>query len=281
MLLKILKHQKNTRNNIPHIDISGLCYAALRIHELLPSDAWPYEFSKTIANSYCDRHGAQDGIIPYAVNGTEVLVDTIAFLCPFLARLSRMTGESIYKELSVRQIKAFMEHGIDTTNGWAYHGFNINTKQSIGRSGWGRGVGWLLLGMTDTYIELDAHYPDVTWLKSKIEQLVDKLSQSQCDNGHWSTDFSNTESETDSSLTAIVAYSLARLSTKAPALAEKCNNMLTRALAALDAATDTDGWILHASGEAQGICRYSNSYGKHIWALAPALAARRILFEHQ
>lgn len=262
------------------IDMAGLAYAGLRVSELCGVTESVYrEFALRIAHIYGDRPGAIDGSIAYGFGRSEVLVDTLAFLCPFLARAGRWSGEAKFSDLAIRQIRFFLENAVDQQTGWVQHGLDRVTGQAFGMIGWGRGVGWLLLGTADTLLELDSASPAFVWLERGILELLEKLKATQRADGHWPWNLVDSDSPPDSSLAALTAYSVARLIGQHPTIFRSYSGMCELALHALNQATDQNGRIDRTSGEVGDAGTYNLTFGNYLWSQGPAVAAERIVQE--
>ncbi len=70
------------------IDRGGLSYAALRLFELTQNTRY-LAYAQAQGQAFACLPGAKSGRIPYTAGKQWVLVDTVAFICPFLARLTR------------------------------------------------------------------------------------------------------------------------------------------------------------------------------------------------
>ncbi len=262
-----------------HVDMAGLGYAALMLESCFNVEHDYLSHARVMGERYLARAGARDGLITYAEHRTEVLVDTLGMLSPFLARLSRITGDTRYLDTALAQLNSFTQYAVDADSGWVVHGFDAITRRPIGPPGWGRGIGWQLLGLTDTLLELSA--PELRYpLERLCHALLSKLATVQLANGHWPWLLTDTTAQrSDSSVTAMVCYCLGRLLGQSAGAASpffEFHPQLMRGRAALDHSTTEAGLVDDCSGEATGAGAYSNQFGCHLWALAPAVAADAI-----
>ena len=252
------------------IDRGGLGYAALRLFELTQNPRY-LTYAKAQGEAFACLPGAQRGCIPYTTGKHWVLVDTVAFICPFLARLSRLAAVPHYADIALRQLDAMWRHG-RADDGWIFHAFDANTLETSGIAGWGRGVGWLLIGMVDTICELPEGEDKILWL-ARGQQLLEKLATCQREDGHWPWRLDTPTAPPDSSVTALIAYALARWRQANFAQAACQPQMLARARSAIESVTDAKGRVGQCSGEAAGMGDYSTTFGSFMWAQAPAVAA--------
>ncbi|MDO9271858.1 MAG: glycoside hydrolase family 88 protein [Rugosibacter sp.] len=258
------------------IDRGGLGYAALRLFDLTQNPRY-LAYAKAQGEAFACLPGAASGCIPYTVGKQWVLVDTVAFICPFLARLSRLTAVPGYAHIALRQLEALWQHGrADDT--WVFHAFDATTLKTSGISGWGRGIGWLLIGMVDTVCELPEGENKILWL-ARSQHLLEKLALCQREDGHWPWRLDLPAAPPDSSVTALIAYALARWQQANFAQAACQPQMLARARSAIDSVTDDKGLVGQCSGEAMGIGDYSTAFRSFMWAQAPAVAVDLIAGE--
>lgn len=256
------------------IDQGGLGYGALRLYQLLGDERY-LRYALSLGDAFLALPGAASGCISYTVGRRDVLVDTVGFICPFLARLTRQTGNPAYAATAVAQLDAMWRHG-HADGGWVHHAFDAKDFKTQGLAGWGRGVGWLLLGIVDTAIELPEGEDRKLWIE-RGAALLARLNGCQRADGHWPWRLDAPEETTDSSVTALVAYSLARWHQAGWARADFFRDMASRCRAAIDAVTDADGCVGQSSGEAGGVGLYSTRFGCFLWTQAAAVAADRIL----
>lgn len=257
-----------------HIDRCGLGYAALRLHELGGDNRY-LNYALEMGTAVLAIPRAFNNLIPYTPGRQEILVDTLAFICPFLARLSRMTDRREFAQVALNQLDATWNYGLSSTNGWIYHGFDSRNMRPLGFAGWGRGEGWLLMAVVDTLLELPDGKDRDLWIK-RGQDLIIRLEGCQKKDGHWPWRLDSQEEVSDSSVTSLVAYSLARWQQGHVKDRPSFANMLARCRSAIDDASDNSGHVLQCSGEATGIGRYSTRFGNYLWAQAPAVATDRI-----
>ena len=254
-------------------DMGVLGYAALGLFERTHDPRY-LEFAHAIGNALADMPGYGTGAIPYALGRNEVLVDTVAFVCPFLARLARIDS-SVPPLSAALSMQRTVVTNTEIDGQWPYHGYDQRTMQPLGIAGWGRGIAWLLVGTIDLAAEMpdcDARNELITY----AAQVLHRLASCQLDSGHWPWCLTDAFAQEDSSVTALVLYAMARFDqcfTDAPLL----NNSLEKAARAIDNTTTDDGWVTNCSGEVIDLGIYSDQFSSYLWALAPAVAAFEIM----
>ncbi len=174
------------------------------------------------------------GSIPYRPmqgNG-HVYVDGIGMMCPFLAMYGVKSGKREAVELALVQVKNMLAYGMDAKSGLPYHGFQHEKKEKYGIIGWGRAVGWLLMGMQGVLYwlqegrkaygnnRMDGHggekgmggafvyEEEYRELKRAFGALLEAVRPYQREDGGFSWQLEAMEGPADSSATAMIARAL-------------------------------------------------------------------------
>ena len=103
------------------------------------------------------RKNANDyGMISYTGgrDNPEMYVDTLGMACPFLALYARVYHDSQCEKLAVNQLRMYHMYGLLADTAIPNHAFHIKSKLPLGVYGWGRGTAWYLIGLMDTYHQL-------------------------------------------------------------------------------------------------------------------------------
>jgi unsaturated rhamnogalacturonyl hydrolase len=203
---------------------------------------------------------AGDGCLPYVAEREELLVDTIGMVCPFLAAYGRNFNNAAATSLALRHLTCFLDHEIDGDSALPYHGYRAGGPYRLGLQGWGRGVGWFLLGLAATLGELPLEHHERPRLFAALERSARSLMRYQRPDGHWSWVVVLPGEQRDSSATAFCGYALAR-AMRSALLPAACGPMLDRALAAIVGDALPDGRVAGASGECRGLGNYSMLIG--------------------
>ena len=148
-----------------------------------------------------------DGMISYSAGkiSRRRYVDTLGFVCPFLALYGKVYNKPEYITMAMQQISLFREKGM--LRGLPVHCFSSEDDYPIGIYGWGRGTGWYALALIDTYMEVEDQYYKENLLEW-IRELAEKLGQLALEDGGFST-ILPAKNRYDSSATAILGYFLA------------------------------------------------------------------------
>lgn len=225
----------------------------------------------TLAEMLKQHPRCSDGSLAYSVETNEVLVDTLAMVCPFLARYARMTGDSASRDLAVRQLERFIEWNLDDETALPFHGYVAGGARRLGLLAWGRGVGWYLLGIVDTLAELNGDDPACVPLREALLSALTTLLKHQRPDGHWNWSILQPGGAADSSTTSLVGYAMQRASQSG-----NCDANLTacihRAVQALMNSTLPNGQVDGGLGECRGLGIYPQTYGPQPWLQGSATA---------
>lgn len=216
-----------------------------------------YEF----INNYPRR---SPGSLPYRINNPEtVLVDYLGMVCPFLARYGKTFNCRESSDLSATLLKDYLLNGMDHKTGLPYHGFRSDSDEKLGIIGWGRGVGWLLIGMIDTLAFLDTSNDNFNLLRDNYRLLLNSAIKFQDSEGYFKWMLSAGEGHVDSSATAMIGYSIKRgidlnlLETDYTVYAEKSLNAILK--------STKNGLVFDSSAECQGVSLYPQRYEWNLW----------------
>jgi unsaturated rhamnogalacturonyl hydrolase len=135
-------------------------------------------------------------------------VDTLGLVCPFLVLYDNNYQTNKYAALAVSQIEKFVEFGMFKDSFLPVHSYEVNTGFPVGVFGWGRGTGWFILGVLDSYLELKDGQ-----LKERLEKILRETAayylQFQREDGGFGI-FIQDKNTYDSSATAVFAYFYAK-----------------------------------------------------------------------
>lgn len=149
---RYLSEEGKWKNEIKKVDLALLAYSVLRNYdkdEIRP--AMDYVIS-IIEHNLCS-----DGMVSYSqgTNSEIRFVDTLGMICPFLALYGQVYNESKYIELAYSQILKYRKIGMLKDTELPCHAINIKNKLPLGVYGWGRGTGWYMLALIETYKSID------------------------------------------------------------------------------------------------------------------------------
>ena len=154
-------------------------YTLLYLFEI-DGEWWIKESLQEMSN-YIEKYPrTSTGGLPYRTNNPEVtLVDYLGMICPFLSRYGQTFNSEEASKLSTTLLEDFLSNGMDVKTGLPYHGFRSGTPERLGIIGWGRGVGWLLIGMVDTLAFLDRSSEEFPKLLTQFRLLLNSTIKYQ------------------------------------------------------------------------------------------------------
>ena len=229
-----------------------------------------------LANMLKQLPRAADGSLLYSSESNEVLVDTLAMVCPFLARHARMTGDSTSRDLAVRQLERFVEWNLDEETELPFHGYVAGGARRLGLLAWGRGVGWYLLGLVDTIAELQPDDSSYGTLREALQSAIATLVKHQRPDGHWNWAILQRPRRL---IVRRRHYWATRCSARGNSGIEDTGACSQRALEALITATLPNGLVDGGLGECRGLGIYPQTYGPQPWLQGTATAFGAIMMQ--
>jgi len=210
---------------------------------------------------YLIKASGESGTVPYNTAAPGIrYVDTVGMVCPFLAQYAAVCGDSGALALCFRQLREYCENGLHEELNIPVHCFGQGNLAPMGIYGWGRGCGWLAIGMMDTFTALlkavsSGQIKEMQlYLLKKMVAYADSLLDYQTAEGGWCRqlpvwDFGET------SATGMLAYFMKKLYHLTGM--EKYELSAQRAEAFLMKCTRKNGIIDYAQGDTPGIGFYS------------------------
>lgn len=258
-----------------------------------------------------------NGSIPYRPSQKNgyVFADGVGMVSSFLVKYGAAFDHAHSVELGLLQMRNMFRFGMDEKTGLPYHGFRRGKNTSCnaqydaecvtkyGIIGWGRAVGWLLMGLARSLRSLEkclaegkkgaiadvcrAGYEECG---REYRQLLAAAAPYQKENGAFTWQLQAAEGPEDSSATAMIAYAACMGRPCGRAGAENENTdanayrgtdvwegteeLADRAAAYL-AGCEKDGKIYHCLAECMGFAEYPQVYGAYPWSLGPGLGVLR------
>ncbi len=225
-----------------------------------------------LAQFLIDHPRDKYGSLPYRPrNGSgAILVDSLGMISPFLSRYGRVRGNKVAIELAVTQIENFLKYGVDRRTLLPYHGYQADYEYKLGIVGWGRGVGWLMMSITDSLQYSDRRDRDFGTAGRYYRSLAERVIQYQREDGSFSWQLEAIEGPTDTSATAMIAYSMKKAINIGLIDASFSYNV-DLALSLLLSLTE-NGIVGSCSAECEGLGMYPQRYGSYPWAQGPTTA---------
>ena len=191
-------------------------------------------------------------------------VDTVGMICPFLFLYGLEYGKRDAVELAEKQIREYVEFGLHPVLKLPAHCFDTATLAPLGIYGWGRGCGWLAVGLMDSYLCLSSNsnsFSDGTdlgdtkrFIMEQMVSLAGALLPYQAETGAWCRQVAARDAG-DSSATAMLAWFFGKLYDLSGD--ETYKTAADKAREFLISATRRDGTVDFAQGDTKGIGFYS------------------------
>lgn len=245
--------------------------ALIDLHQITGDEK--YKMAADHIAKYLFHHETDEaGSLPYRPNQNNnyIFADSIGMICPFLCKYGSTYGDMNAINLAVTQIQNFIGMGMDEKTGLPYHGYQYESGVKYGIIGWGRAVGWLMIGMSETLAYMEESRPSYEVIKQAYRRLVDKVEAYQLEGGLYSWQLGAKEGPVDTSATAMILYAIAR-SLDTNVLIGIHKSRMMRGREALWNSV-REGKIYGCLAECQGFSMYPQVYGAYPWSLGPALS---------
>lgn len=140
----------------------------------------------------------------------QLWVDTLNMTCPLLSRLSKIEHKPAYLDDAVNQLLVAARHLRDERTGLFYHMWDWQYDRRSEEQ-WGRGNGWVIMSIADTFEFLPRDHPRYGELKGTAESFAKSLLAAQDPDGVWHTVIADPTSPAECSATTMIAYGLLKL----------------------------------------------------------------------
>lgn len=261
-----------------HIDLKSGCWkkepqeidSAMLAFQILKDNKNPLEIKPAMnAMIQIIERRCENGYVWYRTYDKEHLyVDTIGLVCPFLILYGKTYNAPEYIELGLAQIQIYKEKAMLKNYMLPCHAYDVEKEVPLGIYGWGRGLGWLLLGVIESYLCLEKmERPE--WLYRLLKELADTVLAFQHKDGGFGSNLA-INSSYDSSITAIAGYYLANCYKQFGEA--KYIKGARKAMNKLMSVTKRTGVLDLCQGDTKGVGLYSSHYGIMPFAQGIALA---------
>lgn len=186
-------------------------------------------------------------------------VDTIGFICPYLTLYANVYQVSEAADLAYKQIALFRQYGMYPGTQLPCHTYNSITLQPVGLFGWGRGLGWLAIGLIDTWLLWDKKDERYKEISNWVYDFNVEILKTQKEDGSWTWNVLLPTVQSDSSAGVMLTYYLSQAK-KLPSLEEKNIMAINRALEYLRKVTRRNGALDFCQGDTKGIGIYAQTF---------------------
>lgn len=221
------------------------------------------------------KRGVQ-GLLPYrSWQENHIYTDGLGMVCPFLCRYGNLTEKEELTQLGVAQLVCFFKNGMDGKSGLPYHGYNMRTGEKYGAIGWGRAVGWLLLGTARSLAWIDGKREEANLLRNCFEEMKVSILDYQREDGSFAWLLPALEGPGDTSATAMIACALSER-WQGKDLEGRVKKAVLRAAEFLLSQV-RDGRVMQCSAECGGFGEYPQRYDNYPWSNGPTLRLFELL----
>ena len=238
--------------------------AAILIYEMLKNKyidskaiAPAADFTAQMLKEFYDNFG----FIVYNQSAEKIrFVDAVGMTCPFLIKYGVENNKPEFIDIAVEQIAQYRRFGFDAETKLPFHCYDNESKAKLGICGWGRGCGWWMLGLVDSFKELleaSDYEKEKTLLFKLISEALEEAGKYIGENGEVRRMLLN-DSLADSSAAAMFAYCYAYMFSLTKK--EEYRKSAEKILGYLRSVTRRDGVIDFSQGDTGGIGYYSSSY---------------------
>lgn len=183
-------------------------------------------------------------------------------------------------QLAARQIRSYAANGMDPASGLPYHGYNRKKNVCEGIIGWGRAVGWLLMGSVPDpapVYRLDAGLKPI--YESFYQTICRALPQYCREDGLFSWQLQADRSYADVSATGMIYWALLK------GAAGRDETRRRRILEGAEKAAEgmrpeiRGGIVSGALAECLDFAMYRQEYGVYPWGQGAALAMLKAIYD--
>jgi len=185
-------------------------------------------------------------------------VDTIGFICPFLTFYGVKFDKPEYIDLAFYQIDQYLEKAFLKDISIPSHAFDIKCNMPLGIYGWGRGLGWFILGIVDMYNELPDTHQRKEWLQQLLINTANDTLPFQRENGSFGAMLAVKNYRHDSSITALAGWLF--LNTYYITKDNKYADAADKCITSLMKVTRRNGVIDFCQGDTKGIGDYAKTF---------------------
>lgn len=191
---------------IRYVDNVMNAYTLSGFNEKRPKEEYKKELER-MAEYLLNSRKTKDGSILYRDGQKEIVyADTIGMACPYLFKYGIMSQNAEMSALAEKQIDNFWKYGMDTVSGLPYHGYHAVTGEKLGIIGWGRAVGWILMGISEGLKYTKGKQKEN--LLEKFQGLIDNVLKYQRQDGLFSWQLQALQGPTDISATGMILGAL-------------------------------------------------------------------------
>ena len=281
VMLEIMETQHDRDAVIQSLEYNEICNYKKYIDNM----------AKYLASCECDEEGS----LPYSIkaHNEHIYADSIGMICPFLMMYGINAHQQKYIDMAVLQISNFIKNAIDEKTGLPYHGYRYKDHEKYGIIGWGRAVGWLMMGIAGclslvnmsenncdqinygdkSFMTSISNMPQISEIMEEYKQLVDAVLEYQREDGLWGWNIPEVDSQTDTSASAMILYALSQYpDCKIKQNDHEVSEIIQRGMNGLEKYITKDGKVMQCQAECGGFGVYPEKFGSYPWSVGMTLA---------
>ena len=256
-----------TAKNIKYPDTVMNGYTLIDLYEITGKQQYK-KMLDSMAEYIKSAPRAKDGSILYRENQKEmVYADTIGMIVPFMCRYGAITGDKELQELAVLQVMNFIKSGMDRESGLLYHAYDAETNIKHGIIGWGRAVGWILIGIAEGIDYVDGELS--IQLQEAIENLLPSIVKYRRMSGLFSWQLQAMDGPIDISATGMILLSMVKL-LKHNYIDDSFQNVADKCVETI---VECGGAFEKCLAECQALSCYPQVYAIYPWGTALVIEA--------
>ena len=249
--------------NVIHYDDALMAYVLIEKTARL-STLQEKKLIERIMNALSDYQG---DIIPYRKNNPNyVYIDLLGMVPQFLIMCGVRNKNEEVINWGVKQYTEFINNATDKNTGLLYHAYDSANHKKMGIIGWGRAMGWLMTGLSESILLLRDEYSQQKKLLMQLyyRYLKIVLKYQRLDGG-FSWQLQAMDGPLDSSATAMILQSII---INYDLIEIDVYEATKRMFKCLDDCYE-DGKVGMCSAECGGVGVYPQIYGSYAWSVAP------------
>lgn len=262
--------EKAVDKRVMHVDDAIAGRALVNLFLITEDEKYKY-FSDIIINFLLEYEKDINGSIIYnakAGNG-YIFADGAGQSAAFLIKYGEVFDREDLIVFGIRQLDNYYNMGMGEKNILPYHAFSAYDMRKMGLIGWGRAVGWLMMG----YSELKAckDFSQYSCIRQQYVGFVDNILAYQRDDGGFGWMLQAMEGEGDTSASAMIGYSIAKGICDSILKETKYVDAVNNIARYIDAYT-ADGSVKQCLGDCVDLAMHPQVYGHHPCAQGATLA---------
>ncbi len=292
---RYFEHWVGRKEPVRYADDALAGYAALRLYEET-EDAAARETAEAVSRFLCDAPRDAAGSIIYHPSPANrcIYADGTGMTALFLAAYGQHDGRTPGRELLAgadqpvgdtgRSVSAFAKlqldnyrkYGMDDRTGLPYHGYLLKeapdgdlTSEKKGLIGWGRAVGFLLMGEAGIC---------AAGVEDDRKRLLSAVSEDLRPDGLFPWQLTNPEGHVDTSASAMIGWALSRMETEPGSsregseTASSVKEMIRQLTGGLSKHVTPEGLLTDSLAECVDFAQHPQRYGTYPWGQGAALA---------